>query len=48
MIDKQSHACTFEESNTPAIFVFISLAAARCKAGKAEHDVGRHIAIHAQ
>jgi hypothetical protein len=48
MIDKQPHACTFEEGNTPAIFVFIGLAATRCKTGKAEHNVGWHIAIHAQ
>ena len=48
MIDKQPYAGAFEESNAPAIFMFIGLATARCKTGKTEHNVGGHIAIHAQ
>ena len=48
MIDKQSHARAFKEGDSPAIFVFIRTAASCCKAGKAKHDIGGSVAIHAQ
>jgi hypothetical protein len=48
MIDKQPNAGTFKEGNAPAIFVFVGAAATSREASKAEHDISRHVAIHAE
>jgi hypothetical protein len=46
MVDEMAHAGALEKGDAPAVVVGIGLAATHGKAGKAEHNVGRDIAVH--
>jgi hypothetical protein len=48
VINKKPNAGAFEEGNAPAIFVFVGATATSREASKAEHDISRHVAIHAE
>ncbi len=48
VVDEMTHPATFEKGDTPTVAVMAGLAAARGKAGKTEHNVGRHIAVHSK
>jgi hypothetical protein len=48
MVNKVPDPSPLKKSNAPAVFVFVGEAASRGKTGKAEHNVGRYIAVHAE
>jgi hypothetical protein len=48
VVNEMAHPGAFEKGNAPAVIVVVGAAAAGGKAGEAEHDVGRNIAVHSK
>ena len=48
MVEKETGSLALEESDAPAVGMYVSGASPGLKAGEGEADVGRHVAIHAQ